>query len=111
MQFSPPAAPIVSCAGVAQWEERGPRQVRDRRSNRHASSAGIAQREEQVHGKRPAAVRGCVPAPEFAGLSAVEVQRACYYLRRELFDSLDQLPCVISGVRANGFPGRWIACG
>src|SRR5208282_3509731 len=26
--------------------------------------AGVAQREEQAHGKRPTAVRGCVPAPQ-----------------------------------------------
>src|SRR5204862_6860001 len=39
-------------------------EVRDRRSNRRASSAGIAQWEEQAHGKRPTAVRGCVPAPK-----------------------------------------------
>src|SRR6185503_11699777 len=50
---------------------------RDRRSNRRASSAGIAQREEQALGKRPTAVRDCVPAPEFGWSSTVAMQRAC----------------------------------
>src|SRR5215467_3048682 len=91
-------------AGVAQWEERGPRKsvigVRiaapapfigghsnvsllcpreefacDNASLR--SPAGIAQREEQAHGKRPTAVRGCVPAPKLCWSSTVAVQRAC----------------------------------
>src|SRR5205814_9337629 len=46
-------------------------------SYRRASSAGIAQREEQAHGKRPTAVRGCVPAPWVCWSSTVGVQRAC----------------------------------
>ena len=102
MQFSPP--PPKLCAGVAQWEERGPRKsvigVRiaapapfirghgnvsllrpreefacDNASLR--SPAGIAQWEEQAHGKRPTAVRGCVPAPRVCWSSTVAVQRAC----------------------------------
>src|SRR5205814_10368188 len=57
-------------------EERGPRKsvigVRIA-----APSAGVAQREEQAHGKRPTAVRGCGQLQEFCWSSTVGVQRAC----------------------------------
>src|SRR5215469_11420745 len=71
-------------------------EVRDRRSNRRASSAGIAQPEEQAHGKRPTAVRGCVPAPKFAGLAQWQC-RELVPLRR-VFDSLDQLQTLMAGL-------------
>ena len=67
-----------------------------RRSNRRASSAGIAQQEDQAHGKRPTAVRGCVPAPEFAGLAQWQC-RELVPLRR-VFDSLDQLQISMAGL-------------
>ena len=51
--------------------------------------AGVAPWEEQAHGERPTAVRGCVPAPRFSGLAQWKC-RELVPLRR-VFDLLDQL--------------------
>jgi conjugative relaxase-like TrwC/TraI family protein len=95
-RFGNQPAQVVRAAEAHKVEKVDPSmQVLESALN-YARDKNLERREEQAHGKRPTAVRGCVPAPRFAGLAQWKCRE--HVPLRRVFDSLDQLQISMAGL-------------